>query len=138
MIFNTSFGNINLGTLDGILKGNGKGRFAVAEPEVDYQTPIVAGEDYSLPIRTSSITLTTSGWTGSASPYTQTVTIAGTTAKTKVDLQPNATVISQLIEDNISGMYIENNNGVLKAYSIGDEKPTTNLTIQVTLTEIGE
>lgn len=88
------------------------------------------------PPTTSSITLTAVGWTGSASPYTQPVTITGSTAKTKVDLQPNAAALAQLISDEVAGMYIENNNGTLTAYAVG-AKPSVNLTMQVTLTEIG-
>ena len=82
----------------------------------------------------SSITLTSAGWTGEASPYTQAVTLAGVTANTKVDLQPDAATISQLITDTVAGMYIANDGGTLTAYAV-NAKPTTDLTIQVTLTE---
>lgn len=83
-----------------------------------------------------SITLS-STWTGSASPYTHSVTISGytVTANTKVDLQPAAEVIQQLIDDGVLGLYIINNNGTLTAYAIG-EKPTASLTIQVTVSEV--
>lgn len=78
-----------------------------------------------------------STWTGSASPYSQTVTISGytVTANTKVDLQPAAAVIQQLIDDGVLGLYIINNNGTLTAYAIG-AKPTASLTIQATLSEV--
>ena len=82
----------------------------------------------------SSITLTSAGWTGEASPYTQAVTLAGVTANTKVDLQPDAATISQLITGTVAGMYIANDGGTLTAYAV-NAKPTTDLTIQVTLTE---
>lgn len=78
-----------------------------------------------------------STWTGSASPYSQTVTISGytVTANTKVDLQPAAAAIQQLIDDGVLGLYVLNNNGALTAYAIG-EKPTASLTIQATLSEV--
>lgn len=136
MIFNTSFGSINLGTLDGILKADGSGHMMVAEPEVDYQEPIIAGQDYSLPVKTTSITLSASGWVGEESPFSHSLSITGVTNNTKIDLQPNAEALAQLITDTVAGMYIENNNGTLTAYAVG-AKPSVNLTMQVTLTEIG-
>ena len=87
-----------------------------------------------LKVKTGSITLSTS-WGGSGTTYTQNVTISGGTAKSKVDLQPNDTVLNQLIKDGVSALYISNNNGTFTAYAIG-AKPTANLTIQITITEV--
>ena len=82
-----------------------------------------------------SITLGTT-WSG-AGPYTQTVTITGVTvtSNTKVDLQPDTTALAQMASDGITALYIENNAGTLTAYAL-DGKPTTNLQIQCTLTDI--
>lgn len=74
-------------------------------------------------------------WVGGASPYTQAVTISGTTANSKVDLQPDATVIAQMAEDGTVALYIANDNGTLTANAVG-EKPTAELTIQATITEV--
>ena len=82
----------------------------------------------------TTVTLSTN-WTGDASPYTQTVTISGTTANSKVDLQPDATSISQMAEDGTVALYIANDNGTLTANAVG-EKPTVELTIQATITEV--
>ena len=85
---------------------------------------------------TTKTTVTLSiNWVGNASPYTQTVTISGTTANSKVDLQPDSTVISQMAEDGTVALYIANNNGVLTANAVG-EKPTAEMTIQATITEV--
>lgn len=83
----------------------------------------------------TSITLS-STWNGS-DPYTQTVTIAGQTItnKTKVDIQPSSTVITAMMNNGIYGIYIENNNGTLTAYSVGG-KPSSSLTVQVSLSEV--
>lgn len=122
-----SIGALTLGNLNGILTGDGSGTLGVAIP----------GEDYAEPAKTSSITLTAAGWTGDTSPYTQSITIAGSTAHTKVDLQPDASAIAQLITDGVAGMYIANDGGTLTAYAVS-AKPTVDLTIQTTLTEVTE
>ena len=56
-------------------------------------------------------------------------------AKSKIDLQPDSVVLNQLINDGVSVLYVENNNGIFTVYAIG-AKPTANLTIQVTITEV--
>lgn len=83
-----------------------------------------------------SVTLTAANWTGSG-PYTQTVTVTGATvtSSSKVDIQPDATAISQLITDSVKALYIVNNAGALTATAIG-AAPTANLTVQVTVTEV--
>lgn len=80
-----------------------------------------------------SIVLTTS-WSGNG-PYTQTVIISGSTSNSKIDLQPNATVLSQMASDGTTALYIENNNNTLTAYAIG-AAPTAALSIQYTRTEV--
>ena len=79
----------------------------------------------------ASITLSTS-WTGSASPYTQSVTITGATitAKTKVDVQFDSTAVAQMVSDGTNAIYISNSSGTLTAYAVGT-KPTASLTLQV-------
>lgn len=83
-----------------------------------------------------SISLSSS-WTGSSSPYTQTVIVTGATvtSNSKVDLQPDASAIAQMISDSCVALFIENNNGTLTAYAVGSA-PTTALTIQATVTEV--
>ena len=82
-----------------------------------------------------TITLSTS-WSGSG-PYTQTVTLPNytATANSKVDLQPDATTINQMITDKVLALYISNTNGTLTAYAIG-AAPTASMTIQATVTEV--
>lgn len=97
------------------------------------------GIDYDTVILASSIVKTlqlSETWSGTG-PYTQTVTLSGytPTANTKIDLQPDMNVIQQLINDEVGGLYIENNNGVLTAYSIGN-KPSVALSIQITVSEV--
>lgn len=86
-------------------------------------------------VRLDTITTTTS-WSGSG-PYTQTVTLGSytPTAYSKVDLQPNATALAQLISDGVQALYVSNTNGTLTMYAIG-AAPTAALTLQVTITEV--
>ena len=87
-------------------------------------------------VQAGSITLSAS-WTGSASPYTQTVTVSGATvtASSKVDLQPTAAQIASLISAGVTGLVIENNNGTLTAYAVG-AAPGAAMTVQCTVTEV--
>lgn len=75
-----------------------------------------------------------STWSGSG-PYTQSVSIQGASSNSKVDLQPDSVVIAQLIEDEVRGLYIENNAGVFTAYAVGSA-PTVALTVQATIMEV--
>lgn len=97
------------------------------------------GRDYDTIILASSIVKTlqlSTTWDGTG-PYTQTVTLSGytPTANTKIDLQPDINTIQQLINDEVGGLYIENNNGVLTAYAIGN-KPSVSLSLQITVSEV--
>lgn len=85
--------------------------------------------------RIASVTLSSS-WSGSG-PYSQSITISGQTitSKTKIDIQPNSTVLTAMMNNNIYGMYIVNNSGSLTAYCVGG-KPSSSLTIQVSLVEV--
>lgn len=84
-----------------------------------------------------SLTLAAASWTGSASPYTQGVTITGGTATSQADIQADATAIQQMLDDGTNAIYIANNNGTFTAYAVG-EKPTADLSVQVTVYEVKE
>ena len=94
---------------------------------------------YASAPKVGSITIGYSGWTAGSplgTPYTQTVTLTGVTvtSNSKVDLQPNSVALQQMIDDETSAIFIENNNGTLIATAIG-EAPTANLTFQWNLIE---
>ena len=78
----------------------------------------------------AEITLQASSWASAGEYYTQRITLAGVKANERIDLLPDAAVLTQLMNDGVAALYVENNEGVLTAYSLGG-KPTSNLTIQV-------
>jgi len=84
--------------------------------------------------KVTSVTLTAANWTGS-DPYTQTVSVSGGTANSKVDLQPTAAQLAQLISDGVVSLLIENNSGTFTAYALG-AATSTDMTIQATVTEV--
>lgn len=116
-------------TAEGILKGNGDGNVTAAEETevmlVDLPTDHV-----------SNISLPTASWTGS-DPYTQTVTIPGSTANIKVDIQPSEEIYDQLVTDNVGYLAIKNVNGTLTAVAKGG-KPSVDLNIQVTYNDVSQ
>ncbi len=82
-------------------------------------------------VKRASVTLPTASW----SNLSQTVTISGITANSKVDIQMDATSLGVLIDSGISAIWMENNNGTITAKCIGD-KPSADMTVQVTITEV--
>lgn len=84
--------------------------------------------------RLATVSLPKANWAGSSSPYSQTVTIATVTSSTKIDLQPTAAQIVQLQNDDIALM-AENSGDTVTIYSFGG-KPSSNMTMQVLLTEV--
>lgn len=76
-------------------------------------------------------------WSGSSGQYTQVVTVSGlqVSENSKVDLQPNAAQLEQLMSDGVAALMIENNNGTLTAYALGSA-PTTAMTMQCTVTGV--
>ena len=84
--------------------------------------------------RIANITLNSSRWEGSSSPYSQRIEIPTVTSDTKVDLQPTS---SQLIylQDMEIGLIAENDNGTVTVYAFG-AKPSINMVMQVILQEV--
>lgn len=82
----------------------------------------------------ATISLPYANWTTSqTNVYTQTVTVTGANSSSKIDLQPDATALLQLMSDGVQALYISNNNGTFTAYAIG-AATTANLTLQASIT----
>lgn len=84
-----------------------------------------------------SVTLTVAGWVADGDDWKQPVTIAGGAAGKQVDLEADKTAIKQMLEDGTSALYIANENGTFTAHAVG-EKPTADLSVQVTVYEVKE
>lgn len=110
----------------------------------DISSIVVGGVTYAIKDETArnmkpnakNITLSAAAWTGE-NPYTQSVTLTGITAQSKVDLQPDATVLAALIDDGVNALYIANNNGSLTAYAVG-AAPKADMTVQATVMEVNK
>lgn len=84
-----------------------------------------------------SVTLTVAGWVADGDDWKQPVTIAGGAAGKQVDLEADKTAIKQMLDDGTNALYIANENGTFTAYAVG-EKPTADLSIQVTVYDVKE
>ena len=129
------------GSANGFLKANGGGIISaaatvpVASGGTGAETAAAARANLGAQaqVKTASITLAAASWTGD-DPYTQTVTISGVTAKSRVDLNPSAAVLSAAMEGGY-GLVIGNNNGTVTAYAVG-AKPPADITVQISITEV--
>lgn len=84
--------------------------------------------------RLVTITLRASMWAGNIDPYAQIITIEGSTEYSKVDLLPDADVLTELHDKDIAFL-TENEDGVITVYAIG-EKPTKDYTMQAVIKEV--
>ena len=87
----------------------------------------------SLP-RLVTITIPVSGWSGSNNMYSQVISVNGVNANSKLDLQPTSSQIAALKNAEIVLM-ASNNNGKVTIYSVNG-KPSTNLTMQMLITDV--
>lgn len=83
-----------------------------------------------------SITLAAANWTEGSGAFEQTVTVEGGTANSLVELQPSVAQILSLQDAGVSALMVNNNDGVFTAYAVG-AAPTEDMTMQITLTEVG-
>lgn len=108
------------------------GRNGVVVPKKGDYTPEMVGA--APEIKTATVTLPVASWTGSTSPYSQTVEIDDTTANSRIDINPDATVMNGAMEGGY-GLVFGNDAGTITAYAVGD-KPKAAITVQVSITEV--
>lgn len=86
-------------------------------------------------IQKSEVTLGTE-WTGS-DPYTQVVTIANATSFSLITLQADDGSLTQLINDGVRALWIENDDGVFTVHAVGGVN-SIELTLQCTLEDTND
>lgn len=82
----------------------------------------------------STISLPASGWKTAANVYSQVVSIPNVTTNSKVDIYPTPEQLIELQSAGIALMAV-NDNGTVTVYALNN-KPTSNYSMQVTLTEL--
>lgn len=84
--------------------------------------------------RLATATLAVNSWIKNGNNFSQTVSIE-VNENDKIDIQPDGNVINAMLNDGVVAIYFGNENGVVTAYSVG-AKPTADITVQVTLSEV--
>lgn len=84
--------------------------------------------------KVSSVELKAANWEGTASPYSQVVSINGTTENSHIELNPTVEQLNIFHEKDIT-FVPENEDGVITVFCVG-QKPTNDYTMQVTITEV--
>ena len=85
-------------------------------------SPTVNGQEY----RYTNLSYTITGYNGTGS----------ITNKTKIDLQPNKTVLDEMMDKGLSSLYVENNNSTITLISYGAAWMSTTIEIPCTLYEV--
>lgn len=80
------------------------------------------------------ISLLSANWKGTASPYSQVVSVEGITEYSKIDLNPSVEQLA-IFHDKDIAFVAENEDGVVTIYCIG-QKPTIDYSMQITITEV--
>lgn len=80
-----------------------------------------------------TVTLQTASWTGEG-PWTQTVSIANVDSNSQVNINADSALLAAAMDEGFA-LTFGNDNGTVKAYAVG-AKPTTNLTVSVTIQEV--
>lgn len=75
-------------------------------------------------------------WSDADPIFSQPVTVQNASTNSKIDLQPDETLLQAMIADGVTALWIENNNGVLTAKCLGAALSAAH-TVQCTITEVG-
>ncbi len=115
-----------------LIESGGLSDERLAQAVADYfaKNPIDTGAKLAI----GFVELLADKWVGSASPYSQVVTIPGTTPYSQVDLTPSVEQLA-IFHDKDLAFVTENDDGVVTVYAIGD-RPQNDYTMQVTIKEV--
>ena len=76
-----------------------------------------------------------SAWTQSGNVYSQSITVSGTTSSSKIDLQPDTAMLQAMLDDGVTALWVENNNGTITVKCLGAALSASH-TVQCTITEV--
>lgn len=110
---------------------NGQNVQFVSKTEMDskIETEIAAAPLQKNPMFT--LTLSASGWTQSGTTYTKAISDAAIVSGAKLNIGPgNDTMISRLITDGVTSMWVKNNNGAATVVMV-DGKPGADVSAQI-------
>lgn len=85
-------------------------------------------------VKLSTVTLLADGWKNAESPYFQTVVLDGVSINSMVDLIANTSQIESLFHSG-TALTAFNDSGTVTVYAVGN-KPTVDLTLEVSITEV--
>lgn len=83
----------------------------------------------------TTITFTTAGWIEGDGIFTQEVTVEDGTATSLVSLQPTSAQMVTMMDEGVTALMVDNNNGVFTATIVG-VAPSVDMTIQAVVTEV--
>ena len=104
----------------------------VLENSVDIAAELIREEAL---VKSVAISLPAASWVEGVTICTQAVAIDGGTANTLVALQPTDEQMLALLDDGVTFLKVDNDNGTFTAKA-GNAAPTADMTIQATLTEV--
>lgn len=134
-MFNTAYnGYQNYYNRTHMPKGNKFKYFGATGTDTSSNKPGSGSSSTSGAVRIADVVILASAWAGTASPYSQVVTIAGTTKNSQVNLNPSVEQMAIFYEKDLT-FVTENEDGVITVYAIG-QKPTNDYTIQATIREV--
>ena len=118
---------------------------AVPDPDPDVYTQILqeiaelradwAGVKLNIPVKLGTVSLSAAAWSQNGDDFTQPVTLADTTAKSIINLQPSPAQWRTIKADGVTSLQIINTDGVFTAWAT-DAAPSTDMTLQVSITEV--
>lgn len=88
------------------------------------------------PLVTLSSVSLSAAWSGADPIFSQSITVQNASKNSKIDLQPDETLLQAMIADGVTALWVENNNGVLTAKCLGSALSAAH-TVQCTITEVG-
>lgn len=88
-----------------------------------------------LTVKTVDISFVVASWVEGVEAFTQVVAVDGGTENSLVALQPSAAQMLALMEAGVSFLQVDNDSGIFTAKA-GGAAPSTDMTIQATLTEV--